>query len=279
MLASIRATVRRRRSRVRSLTGRSGLATGPFASSGVARAADLFRARTDEVVADVKYGFGTVEPIVSLFSIAGGSLLRWPQGAKPTPNETCMSIRRLRTITLVGFALAACAIPSIAHACSVPFEPPRPTNIPQADLRFGFPHVSTRSSWEVGDEWVSSRPFMDQQVRLAGWASTKWVTASFRQQQSLTVEASWPESGATASDDSDPATPPCEIAGRLTWSAPTFLVRETTRSIVITSMSRQTKGSREGCLFQENTCNGRRTVSFRLDAPVGNRRISLSRFG
>lgn len=189
-----------------------------------------------------------------------------------------MSIHRIRLVAVLGAFAVAWATPMIARACSIAFVPPKPLHISQADLRFGFRHVSTRAAWVTGKDWVSSRPYIDQQVRLAGWPSTKWVQASFRQQQTLKVAARWPENGAQAVDDSDATTPTCQIAGQPTWSRPTILVHETPRAIVITSVSRQTKGSREGCAFGINSCADVRSVTFRLRAPVGNRRIYRSQF-
>jgi hypothetical protein len=190
-----------------------------------------------------------------------------------------MSMRPIRVVAILGALTASLAVPMLAHACSVVFAPTAPLPIQLSDLRFGSSHESTRAQWNLADDWVASRPYLDQRVaRVDGWRVTAPVRASFRQQRTLTVAAAWRDNGATAMNDSDPTTPDCAIAGQHTWSPPMFLVRETARAITITSVSRPAKGSRVGCVSVADSCGDTRSVTFRLKAPVGDRRIYRSKF-
>ena len=169
-------------------------------------------------------------------------------------------------------------MPTLAEACSRIFEPPKPLRIAQSDLRFGFPERSTRADWGVAEGWVSTRPRFAQLVRPEGWDEDAAVNASFRQQRTLMFSAAWPEGGKRATDDTDPATPPCAIAGQYLSSRPTFLVRETANTVRIIAISRPNGGDRTGCTTVSTSCDGERTVTFRLKQPVGDRRILRSAF-
>jgi hypothetical protein len=177
-------------------------------------------------------------------------------------------MRTTRTL-LLALAVLLVAPSAVALGCSIALSVTRP-HIEPSDLRFVHHHRAERAAWVRGDGWTSAR------VQLIDAIMPRFlrrpVRAAYAQQRALRMMASRPTDGVYRSD-ADPATPACELAGRRVYSHTRLLVRETPRAVFVTLVSHRTSGSTIGCVISNTSCDGLVLRSFRLQAPIGERRL------
>ena len=176
---------------------------------------------------------------------------------------------RIRIITLSLLALLL-APTAVALGCSIAVAPPTRPHIAVEDLRFLQRHRGTQAAWVRGDGWSSANVGLRESIQPR--FARRPITAAYAQQRSLKLMAIRPTDG-EYTDDSDPATAPCALAGRRVYSATRMLVRETDRAIFLLLASHRTPGSTEGCRIMSTSCDDLVLRTVTLDAPIGDRRV------
>ncbi|MCW2961661.1 MAG: hypothetical protein JWM90_2048 [Thermoleophilia bacterium] len=188
----------------------------------------------------------------------------------------------VRTNRIAALALAALLLaPSLAAACPIPIRTIGPIKVSAADLRRPILRESTRASWKFDSSWTSVAPRLSQFVKLKGVGRAHAV--SFAKQQFISIDARGPEDhGWQYFDDDDPATPSCQLAGKVEWQHPKIRVIETKTEVRIAAASQRVVGDRVGCTygFEQGTqeCPNLTRVILKLKQPIGPRKLYFERF-
>jgi hypothetical protein len=258
--------------------------TGELTPPGITRSARWYSCCDASVVSTGKAGCAAAWVMRVILRGIGGDR-RWfperrltPGLEDQEPHADICSVRRYSTPVVLLAALTALLLPAQAFACNIPIRTIGPLDIKKGELRKPVDRATTREDWGLDDTWRSTRPRLNQYVILRhigtyhGW--------SYRTQRALSIDAYGPEDdGWMYVEDSDPATPPCQMVGQIEWQAPKIKVKETTKMVRVLAVAQRTVGDRTGCILGPDQgvrdCPNLTRVVILLKSRVGDRVLSF----
>lgn len=172
------------------------------------------------------------------------------------------------------------ALAPVAAACNMPLRSIGPVELSRKDLRRPMDRPTTQAAWKLHGEWRSVMPQLNQVVRTRSAGTHMGV--SFARQRSISVDALPPDTyGWRWTDDDNPSTPACQLAGKPEWESPRVLVLESRTMVRVLAVSRRTPGSTVGCEFETLDsvlpCPNLTTRVVQLQRPLGTRRLVFER--
>jgi hypothetical protein len=188
-------------------------------------------------------------------------------------DASCMISHLHRSLAV---ALALLLLPTVADACPIPFRTIGPVKLQRHDVRRPTYRAVDAVAWRVGSQWTFTTPELNQELRAHDGRS--YDAATFPRQQALSIDAAAPDdNGWVYADDSDPHTPPCELAGRSEWQQPVIMLRQDAKRVRIAAAARRTVGSRAGCVLgggdQQWSCPTLTRRIILLKRPLGDREL------
>jgi len=183
---------------------------------------------------------------------------------------------------LIGLLVPAQAL---AESCTFPIREIGPLALKRSDYRRPVYRTVTRETWKLEDEWFSSKPWLNQWVKLRG--GTRVHGISFKEQRALTVDARTPEYDHVWMyiQDPNPLNGTCTMVGKKEWEKPKFRIRQQSKEVRITATSRRTPGDTTGCLLGpdpalegKKPCPNLARSIVLLKKPLGDRKLVFEQF-
>lgn len=194
--------------------------------------------------------------------------------------------RRLLAASMVIGTILLALLPATALACPIAIRKVGPIKESRAHLVKPTFRVTSRESWGIDASWRSTEPRLSQFVIIRRTKDSRLRSFhgfTFREQQSLSIDARGPEdNGWMYFDDDDPNTPPCQLTGKIKYQAPKIRVIQGRKEVRVAAISQETVGDRTGCILGPDNgvrfCPNLTRVIVRLAKPLGTRKLVFETF-